>query len=765
MRTDSTLCTRWTNVLSHFLVCTVVCLALVAISGPQVFAQPLADYGDAPDGQNAHYAIPYADITGNFPTSYATSNSRYGLPGAHTLDITDSWLGSEVSLEFGSSDPADPDGIENFIDDDFDDGLVGWPCPSGTLLVPWPTMIPVTMSFDVTVAAIAPDLTRYINILVDFDNNGEWNDVGFGLEWVVQDLPVEVTPGTTQTVVIGPFYLPVTAVAKWTRVALTRTEVDGTFTDDGSGWDGGGAFSHGEIEDFLMIDVLAFAEAAADAGDAADQSAADADSDKQHVLALESAIELIDLSEQVSATAAAFASATAYAYAAVEAEAEASASVEITVEATAQADAYASAVATTCVSCPCATVCGAATASAESAAEACATAEVMAEAEATAAASAVADAQGHATAAANAQAEVSLQVSAVASALAQAESRASAVANASAEASSWAVTASGAYATALAAVCGGNAQAAATAVAAAWAAAGAAADAAASASVEVYAMADVQVDAHVAVERAIAVQTSAVASASAAAFASARAEANATAAASAAITAESIVTCTAEAGILLTATCNHECCDDPGTGILDPVYVDLASFDVASHGDEVVVSWSTDREVNITGFDVLRAEQGTDIYEKINEVLIQSKTGSGVEYEFVDSTTTPGLTYVYRLEAVEESGEAHVIDSRTLTVAQVLPQQLKLHIAHPNPSNPSTTIRFELPEATHVRLSVHDVMGRVVRTLIDTGLQQDFHSVVWDGRDDSGQSVASGVYVYRLTAGKETLTKKMLVSK
>ncbi len=70
---------------------------------------------------------------------------------------------------------------------------------------------------------------------------------------------------------------------------------------------------------------------------------------------------------------------------------------------------------------------------------------------------------------------------------------------------------------------------------------------------------------------------------------------------------------------------------------------------------------------------------------------------------------------------------------------------------HPNPFNPTTTIRFSVPDAGRVRLAVYNVAGQLVRTLIDEWLSVGEHAAIWDGRDELGRSVASGVYLYRLT--------------
>ncbi len=81
------------------------------------------------------------------------------------------------------------------------------------------------------------------------------------------------------------------------------------------------------------------------------------------------------------------------------------------------------------------------------------------------------------------------------------------------------------------------------------------------------------------------------------------------------------------------------------------------------------------------------------------------------------------------------------------------PKTFSLSQNVPNPFNPSTTIQFSLPQAGPVSLSIYDVNGRRVRTLVDGRADVGRHSVIWDGRDALGREVASGVYLYRLTTG------------
>lgn len=84
---------------------------------------------------------------------------------------------------------------------------------------------------------------------------------------------------------------------------------------------------------------------------------------------------------------------------------------------------------------------------------------------------------------------------------------------------------------------------------------------------------------------------------------------------------------------------------------------------------------------------------------------------------------------------------------------------------YPNPFNPTTTIRFSLARNAHVVLTIYDVRGAHVITLLDEARVPGDHRVVWDGRSDAGVRVSSGIYFYRLTAGDFRETKKMVLLK
>jgi len=97
------------------------------------------------------------------------------------------------------------------------------------------------------------------------------------------------------------------------------------------------------------------------------------------------------------------------------------------------------------------------------------------------------------------------------------------------------------------------------------------------------------------------------------------------------------------------------------------------------------------------------------------------------------------------------------------TIRAITPD-FALHTSTPNPFNPTTTIRFSVPDLSHATLEIYDVAGRKVCTLVDGVLEGEWdHSVVWDGRDWAGRDVVSGVYFCRLTAGARTTVGKMVL--
>jgi hypothetical protein len=109
-------------------------------------------------------------------------------------------------------------------------------------------------------------------------------------------------------------------------------------------------------------------------------------------------------------------------------------------------------------------------------------------------------------------------------------------------------------------------------------------------------------------------------------------------------------------------------------------------------------------------------------------------------------------------------GQLGVVLSGVAAAAE-LPTSYALLGNYPNPFNPETTIGFALPERSLVTLAVYDVLGQQVRVLVSRALPAGQHQVVWDGRDELGRPVSSGVYMYRLQAGAFSQLKRMVMIK
>ena len=100
-----------------------------------------------------------------------------------------------------------------------------------------------------------------------------------------------------------------------------------------------------------------------------------------------------------------------------------------------------------------------------------------------------------------------------------------------------------------------------------------------------------------------------------------------------------------------------------------------------------------------------------------------------------------------------------------LNFADFFPQGLELFQNYPNPFNPQTTIRYNLPQGSQVRLTIYNIAGQKVKTLVEEHQTAGHNAVRWNGTDDNGSEVTSGIYFYRIQAGEFTQTKKMVILK
>ncbi len=145
------------------------------------------------------------------------------------------------------------------------------------------------------------------------------------------------------------------------------------------------------------------------------------------------------------------------------------------------------------------------------------------------------------------------------------------------------------------------------------------------------------------------------------------------------------------------------------------------------------------------------------------------------------TTVTPGYNWDFSLkcEVTDSEGQTAtdihsvivgapfpaVSQQNSAMAISAVPAEFSLQGNYPNPFNPVTTIRFGLPEAAHAKLVIYSITGAKVATLVDGYLSEGYHEAQWNGVNQAGARVASGIYIYELTSGEKRFIKKMLLAK
>ena len=144
-------------------------------------------------------------------------------------------------------------------------------------------------------------------------------------------------------------------------------------------------------------------------------------------------------------------------------------------------------------------------------------------------------------------------------------------------------------------------------------------------------------------------------------------------------------------------------------------------------------------------------------WENIGFVEGNGTTTERNTYRFTDNDVSAGK-YVYGLKQIDYDGSFEY--SKEVEIDVTSPQKFSLEQNHPNPFNPTTTISYELPVKSVIRLKVYNTLGEEIATLVNEEKSAGRYEVEFDG-----SSLPSGVYIYRLTAGSYTASKKLVLLK
>ena len=188
--------------------------------------------------------------------------------------------------------------------------------------------------------------------------------------------------------------------------------------------------------------------------------------------------------------------------------------------------------------------------------------------------------------------------------------------------------------------------------------------------------------------------------------------------------------------------------------------VELSTFQAQFVGFAgVEITWTTSREVDNSGFNVLRSLSVDGNFERANQEKIRPVAKG--RYQFVDKTVRVGGRYFYLIEDVDANG--NVSRHGPISVEIKAPKSFSMAPNFPNPFNPETKIHFEVPKSGTVLLRIFDTLGREVRTLVNGRKDAGFHEIAWDARDDLGRGVASGIYFYQISYEGHRVTRRMLL--
>ncbi len=199
-----------------------------------------------------------------------------------------------------------------------------------------------------------------------------------------------------------------------------------------------------------------------------------------------------------------------------------------------------------------------------------------------------------------------------------------------------------------------------------------------------------------------------------------------------------------------------------------PVPAELASFAADITGDQdVQLQWAVSSQTNNLGWEVYRS-QDNDVFERVSGLISGDGTSDTFRtFGFLDAELPATDVLFYYLRQIDLNGtvtRSNVIEvmlAPTAVLEQALPLATELAQNYPNPFNPETTIHFDLASESGVSLRVFDMTGQVVRTLVRGSLPAGSYTQLWDGRNELGLKVGSGVYFYELQAGSFNSKKKM----
>ncbi|MEO8664771.1 MAG: choice-of-anchor V domain-containing protein [Ignavibacteria bacterium] len=195
--------------------------------------------------------------------------------------------------------------------------------------------------------------------------------------------------------------------------------------------------------------------------------------------------------------------------------------------------------------------------------------------------------------------------------------------------------------------------------------------------------------------------------------------------------------------------------------IEEPLPVELTSFTSSVYKRNVTLKWATASELNNSGFEIERSftnGQTSNIWQSAGYTRGHGTVTSPNTYTFTDRDLSSG-NYKYRLKQIDFNGNFKYFNlSNEINIS--VPSEFELSQNYPNPFNPSTQINYDLPFDSKVSIKIFDMNGKEVAVLLDEKKSAGYYTLNFNAG-----SMASGVYIYRISVNDFTISKKMMLIK
>ena len=210
-------------------------------------------------------------------------------------------------------------------------------------------------------------------------------------------------------------------------------------------------------------------------------------------------------------------------------------------------------------------------------------------------------------------------------------------------------------------------------------------------------------------------------------------------------------------------------------GLISPTVLD--TFEINTSTDETIpFTWESSYDVDsdLTYKLTVTLDYPGNVYTQDYLNIADSSTSISA-YEYAVFMTNLNLTlwtlnYIVEVSdeeftVISQAGE-FVLNNTLLSIdSGIIPEVFALHQNYPNPFNPVTSLRYDLPEDGFVNITIYDMMGRIVRSLVNSKQAAGYHSIKWNATNNKNEPVSAGLYLYTIQAGEFRKTRKMVLLK